>query len=344
MLMFDISSQLYSAYVLTGDYDGHCDNYSEVMSAREDLMADMLASPDYRANAKRNGIVQGMLFTRGGEQHTYNIVCKPGDVIYAGDDIEVFGSHWLVMESRADDTTHMTGIMMQCNHLFRFQNFDDPRIIERWGIIDMSGYSSSFNSDTQLQRAEEQMLFYMPYDGDTAKIFVDKRLASHIGYDSAGRQILFTFKVTGVNPVAGSFNPDDHLLVVKAVRDLDSPVTDNLELGICDYIECNCTNEQPDDSLLTCRINGRDEMRIGTIRIYTAVFYDAEGQEVGGVTPIWTIDSEDADIKGQDVDGSWSVDVPHKLELIGSSFNITLTAADGTYNVTSKTVEVVGIG
>lgn len=342
--MFDISAQLYNAYVLQSYDDGYYDNCAEVTSAREDLMADMLASPDYQANAKRNGFTQGMIFTRGGEQHTYNIVCRPGDVIYAGDVIEVFGSHWLVMEARADNTTHMTGTIMQCNHLFRFQNFNDPRIIERWGIVDMSGYSSSFNSDTQLQRGEEQMLFYMPYDCDTAKIFVDKRLASHVGYDKNGEPILFTFKVTGVNPVAESFNPRDHLLVIKAVRDLYSPTSDSLELEICDYVECDRTSDKVDESLLPCSINGRNEMRIGTIRVYTATFYDADGNEVDDVTPIWTIDAQDVDIKGSQTEKGWSIDVPHKTELIGTSFDIVVTAADGTYRTVSKTVEVVGIG
>lgn len=342
--MFDVSAQLYNAYILQDMRDGHADNYHGVMSAREDLMADMLASPDYQAHAKRNGVTQGMLFTRGGEQHTYNIVCRPGDVIYAGDIIEVFGSHWLVMEARADNTTHMTGIMMQCNHLFRFQNFDS-RIIERWGIIDMSGYSSSFNSDTQLQRAEEQMVFYMPYDMDTAKIFVDKRLASHVGYDKYGQQILFTFKVTGVNPVAQSFNPNDHLLVIKAVRDLYSPNNDSLELYICDYIEPTEDDSSVNDSLLMCQINGRDTMRIGTVRVYSATFYDADGQSVNDVTPVWTIDAEVDGINGQDTDdGCWTVNVADNVGLIGSSFTITLAGADGTYNVASKTVEVVGIG
>lgn len=343
--MFDISSQLYNAYVLKNDYDGYCDNYAEIMSAREDLMSEILASPDYQASAKRNGITQGMLFTRGGEKHTYNIVCKPGDSIYAGDEIEAFGSHWLVMEARADATTHMTGVMMQCNHLFKFQNFNDPRIIERWGIIDMSGYSSSFNSDTQLQKGEEQMVFYMPYDADTAKIYVDKRLASHVGYDYTGSQILFTFKVTGVNPVAESFNDGDHLLVIKAVRDLYSPTSDNIELCICDYVECDCDcGDRPSTSGLPCKINGRDEMRIGTVRVYSASFYDADGNETADVTPVWAIDAEDEDIKGWESSGGWSVDVPHKTELIGSSFNIVLTAADGSYNIATKTVEVVGIG
>ena len=89
------------------------------------------------------------------------------------------------MEARADATTHKTGVMRQCNKLFRFQNFSSA-FIERWGIIDVSGYSSSFNSNTQMQHSSEQVAIYLPYDDETAQIYVDKRLPSHVGVDKFG--------------------------------------------------------------------------------------------------------------------------------------------------------------
>ena len=83
--------------------------------------------------------------------------------MFAGDIIDAFGQKWIVTEARADSTTHKTGIMRQCNKLFRFQNFT-PEIIERWGCIDMSGYSSSINKDSQVQHVSEQLAIYLPYD------------------------------------------------------------------------------------------------------------------------------------------------------------------------------------
>lgn len=111
---------------------------AEVAATREELMDDLTESPDYQADALRNGNPQPMVFTRGGEDHGYNVICLPGDELYAGDIIDAFGEKWIVMRARADTTTHRVGVMCQCNKLLRFQNFDGT-IHERWSYIDVSG-------------------------------------------------------------------------------------------------------------------------------------------------------------------------------------------------------------
>ena len=343
--MFDVGSRLYSQYVCSSDRDGMIDNYQEVVSAREDLYRDMMASPDFQRTAKRNGVPQGMLLTRGGEKHTYNIICMPGDELYAGDEIEVFGSHWLVMEARADNTTHVTGVMQQCNHLFKFQNFTAD-VIERWGYIDISGYSSSFNSDFQLQRSEEQLAFYLPYDADTAKLFVDKRLASHVGNDATGNRMLFTFKITSVNPVSESFNSGDHLLMVKAVRDLYSPDKDNVELMLCDYIAPEAVYPPPPEpgtQLFTC-IEGGDVIRLRSNRSYTPKFYSANAEDVADdIAPHWGIRSE-YDIEHSVVDGVLTISVGDDPDLIGTTIYLTVTDLNDKYPSGTKEVEVIGFG
>ena len=344
--MFDVGARLYGQYVLYGDGDGMVDNYQEVASARDDLYRDMMASPDFQRTAKRNGVPQGMLLTRGGEKHTYNVICMPGDELYAGDEIEVFGSHWIVMEARADDTTHATGVIQQCNHLFRFQNFTS-HVIERWGYIDISGYSSSFNSDFQLQRSEEQLALYLPYDTDTAKLFVDKRLASHVGNDSMGNRILFTFKITGLNPVSESFNHGDHLLMVKAVRDLYSPDKDNIEMMLCDYIAPEAVYPPPpapNEPLLT-RIDGGDVIRLRSSRSYVPQFYSTQADDIDDdVAPHWGVRSE-CDVEySVDGDGKLTLIVGDDADLIGTTIYLTVTDLNDKYPSCTKEVEVIGFG
>lgn len=344
--MCESSLTAYSRWLLL---DGISDRDREISEARNDLAAAMIASADFHEDAKRNGIRQPMMFTRGGEQHSYNVICMPGDQLFAGDIIDAFGQKWIVMEARADNTTHKTGIMYQCNYHVKFQSFT-PDIIERCGYLDVSGYSSSFNSDTQLQKSEDQLAIYLPYDCETMKIFVDKRLPSHIGYQANGERIMFTFKVTGVTPLAESFNCGDHLLMIKAVRDLYAPDRDNMELMLCDYIDPKVINpsepERPDGSsgnVLYCSIRGKKEVRIGTSRTYSAEFYKADGVTVDEtINPVWLV---------QDGSGSETIKSPTvKLAMpdddsaIGAIVRLVLRDDAGRYEPCVMDVEVVGYG
>lgn len=312
-----------------------------IQTSKDDMLRKAIHSPDYCPDALRNGMRQPMLFTRGGENHQYNVICMPDDELFAGDIIDAFGEKWLVMEARADSTTHKTGRMMQCNHLFRFQNFTSD-IIEVWGVIDQSGYSSTITGTNQMQKSEEQVAMYMPYNQDTAKIFVDKRLASHVGYDKTGVQILNTYRVTSLNPQAESFNHQDHLLMLKAIRDVYSESTDNVELLICDYI---APVEYPDvehnPELLPCCIQGTPELMLSRTRTLTPLFYQADGfTPVDGITAIW----EYPEIDGItfDVDNNrLMMKASGDSELIGSAFEIVLSDADGLYQPCAVLVEVI---
>ena len=352
MSVYDASYNLYAGYITCGAKSSW---HAEVNSSKTDLMSDMMNNPDFQVGALRNGVNQPMLFTRGGEQHSYNIICMPGDELFAGDIIDVFGQKWIVMEARADTTTHKTGVMYQCNLFIRFQNFDST-IHERWGFLDMSGYSSAFNSDTQIQKSEDQMAVYLPYDCATMKIYVDKRIATHIGYEASGKRILHTIKITGVSPIAESFNHCDHLLLLKCVRDLYSQDRDNISEMICDYIEYDEPEapEIPDlpqipaipnepTVKLRCSIQGRGEVRIGTKRTYYGVFFKEDGVTPDeSIVPVWLAQGE----CGEAVihNGGLQIIMPDQEELIGSQLQIILSDGDRRYEPAVLDVEVVGIG
>ena len=339
---FSAHSNVYAAYVLAHGDDEHAIGVQE---SRDDLLEAMVNNPDYHPDAKRNGVQQGMMFTRSGEQHSYNVICRPGDVLFAGDIVDAFGQKWIVMEARADDTTHVTGVMRQCNKLMRFQCFGTT-VYERWVYIDVSGYSSAFNSDSQLQKGEEQVAIYMSYDAATAQIYVDQRLPSHIGYDEFGNRILNAFRVTGPDPVSESFNPGDHLLVLKAVRDLYHSDTDNLELEICDY---RSSARQPTQSERPkpgdAHIEGRTSLRIGTSRLYTATFLDAATREpVANVQPLWTLSAPSGITVGDPTANPVTVIVANDASLIGEQFSLKVVDTDGVYSSAVIEVEVRGIG
>lgn len=338
MTPMNYSFDTYKGYIGVGGRDLRERN---IQASKDDLRRKAVASPDYQPDALRNGVRQPMIFTRGGENHQYNVVCMPDDELFAGDLIDAFGEKWLVMEARADATTHKTGRMMQCNHLFRFQNFNSD-IIEVWGIIDQSGYSSTVTGSNQMQKSEEQVAMYMPYNSDTQKIFVDKRLASHVGYDKTGTLILNTYRVTSLNPASESFNHKDHLLMLKAIRDVYSESTDNIELLICDYIApIEYPPEEPDAEFLSCHIKGTPELMLSRTRTLTPLFYQADGVTLAeGVTAVWTYPKIAGIAFGAD-GNRLIMKASGDGDLIGTSFEIVLSDADGLYQPSTVTVEVV---
>ena len=312
-----------------------------VENARNDLLSHAQDNPDYHGDTKRNGIDQPFILTRGGEQFTYNMICLPGDDLYAGDIIDAFDEKWIVMEARADATTHKTGVMHQCNHLFRFQNFTSD-IVERWGYIDQSGYSSQVTGTNQMQKAEEQFAIYMSYDDKTAKIFVDKRIASHVGYDKFGRKILVTFKVTSAAPNTFSYNKGDHLLGIKVIRDVYSETTDNLEEGICDYIAPGSNTSEPSIPNLACYIDGAPKLLLGRSRTYRAVFLNNAGQPVDDIEAVWNLPPLDGITYMAD-GNTVKVSASREDSLIGSEIVLGLSDAQGQYEPTHLIVEVGNI-
>lgn len=334
-----MNHNVYRDYVLQGASDAW--DY-EVHSAKQDLLHDMSISPDFHADTLRNGESQPFILTRGGEQNTYNVICKPDDDLYAGDIIDAFGHKWLVMEARADSTTHKTGIMRQCNKLFRFQNFTSE-IIERWGIIDVSGYSASFNSNAQMQHSSEQVAIYLPYDADTAQIYVDKRLPSHIGVDKFGAPMLFSFKVMGVDPVSCSCNDNDHLLMIKAERFLYSEINDNLELEICDYVKPSEVDIEQDGivNAYTCEITGGSTIRIGGTRIYKVCFKDENGVEISAPHHVWSVDGNG--VSFVETSTGIKVSVVDDQTLIGDEIAIRVASDEIPISSAEFKVEVIGI-
>lgn len=323
-----------------------------VASAREDLLRHASDNPDYHPDTKRNDVVQPMILTRSGEDQSYNVICLPGDVVYAGDIIDAFGEKWIVMQSRADDTTHMTGVMHQCNHLFRFQNFTSE-IVERWAYIKQSGYSSEVTGTNQLQKAEEQFAIYMSFDEGTSKMYTDKRLASHMEYDKYGQQSLSTFKVLAADQNTKSYNKGDHLLFIKAIRDVYSPTKDNIDELICDYITPGDTYVPPEPDpvpdpnqpeLLRCEIVGTPSIMLGRSRTFKPVFYDRDGMDVTETVPTkWTYPDIDG-VKFTEVESNLKITVGKDDTLIGTEFEITLSDTAGYYEPVKLTVEVANIG
>jgi len=264
---------------------------------------ELMTSIDLELNATRNGIPQRFVVTPREESFKYTVFAFPDEELYTGDLLEFRGRKWMVIEVPSVSVLHPKGIVWECNHLFKFQNFNSE-IIERWGVLDSGNYSTDIEYGTQLSTTNSQYRMYMQLDEETKKIYIDKRFATAVIYDNSGRQILDVYNITDVDGVSNSYG-GGHLLTLRARSGAYNPEKDRLDLMICDYIAPDVTETvEPDDApapdntpsaLLKCEISGRNTVRAGLgSRSYTVTFFAEDGITASeGITPIWAVSASD---------------------------------------------------
>lgn len=315
------------------------DNSQEVLirQAKENLSAGMSASIGY-AKLKRNGKNQNFVISQTTVHYKYQITALPDEELCVGDVIDYADEKWIVVETRVGSPLQKTGVMWLCNISLSFQNgtYD---IITRPAVLDSGVYSTTKNGNEELQYVDKQFKLYLPYDDDTKKIFVDKRIAVDTRYDQYGKEILEVYNVTGINRVARSYGKGGHLLICELRSGTYSPSVDNLELMICDYVS-DSDDHKPSVEKLKCSISGRPTIMIGQTRTYAAVFYDANGQEVDGIVPIWDI-TGDIEVDTEQVDNTIKITVSNNEDYIGETFQIILSDSEDLYNPYTFEVEVV---
>lgn len=211
------------------------------------LLSDMVESINYKASATRNGILQPVVITVGKISYKSMITALPGDSLYAGDMIVSDGDYWLIVEVNTTNPIQNSGTAWLCNQLFRFQN-GSTTIIERYGVLDNGNYATSGNDKIQI--IDNKYKIYLPYDNDTKKLYVGKRLAINRSFDSSGAEILTTYNITSVDPVAQSYGKGGHLLLLSIESSSYESDADSLTEMICDYIASSSSGGTSSSTLL----------------------------------------------------------------------------------------------
>lgn len=321
-------------------YDGETEQERTVTMMQEAFSRDVENHPGYEAEAKRNGVTQPMLFSRGEVRYKINVTCLPGDELYPGDLVEVYDEYWICTETRAMDTLQTTGLLWLCNHKFAFQNHTSE-IHECWGVLDSGVYSTTIGGDASLAYLDKQFKIYLPYNDETKYIFIDKRIATELLYDQYGDEILAVYKITGVDHTSKSYGQNAHLLILNARSDAYNPSTDNIEHMICDYIDPADDPVRPVD--VKCEIIGNAILPIEKSCKYIAKFYRDDGSEADDVTAVWSTGMLPVGITA-DVDGNLLTLIANKKAYVGSKITLSVQDDAGLYVPALFDVEVKAYG
>lgn len=308
-------------------------------SSLDGFMRGIVDDPAYQENATVEGVVTPLVVTR---QSTLacQIKAAPGTSLHIGDLVWCYGEHWLVVELYTDKIGLLNGVIWLCNMMIRFQNAT-PVVNKRFCVVDDGTYSKK-SSDPEAYVMNNTYKVYLSRDSTTKYLFIDKRLGLGTVFNSEGKEIIEAYKIIGIDNRSQNAGEGSHLAILTLQRDVFNPATDNVELNICDYIaNAEPTSHPPDDG--NCTISGRDVIRIGSKRRYTATFYNADGIQPDSVVAVWEVSSP-AGISKSTVGNVCEISVPMDEELIGSSVTIRLSDKSGVYGTCEKKVQVITIG
>lgn len=299
----------------------------------------MVDDPAYQENATVDGEKTPIVASRKS-----TIMCAikapPSTDLHIGDMVECFNEHWIVVELYVDKVGIINGEMWLCNNVLRFQN-RSIAVISRHCVIDNGTYSKK-SSDPDAFVMANTYKIYITIDDATKKLFVDKRLAFGQIYSADGEEILEVYKVIGMDVKSKNFGAGSHLMVLTVQRDVYDPQVDSLSENICNIFVNNGDNANPQVTG-SCVIVGRDTVRLGTSRKYTAIFTDASGAISTNATPVWSITVPDG-ITYNASGFECSIKIPLDEKYVGEAVIISLSDSENVFGSYEKKVQVITVG
>ena len=238
---------------------------------KQSFSETLLQSPAYQSDAMVNGVSQPLVATRK-ETKKCSVIVVPETSLHIGDLVKVLGEHWLCMELYQDEFGMTNGVLWMCNQKFIYQNHD-METIEKYAILDDGSYSSG--SDKAITVTDNRYTCYMSLDKESKSLFVDKRLAISIVYDSKGDEILEVGKIKWMDIKSKNFGEGSHLLMFGVNDDVYNAETDNIKLMICDYKQKDViiSDSSSEEISSYLEIEGKATIRNGSSRTYTAKFF-----------------------------------------------------------------------
>lgn len=259
---------------------------SKINQLRADYARNMVYSLEYEPDAIINGETRRIIAAKTKGNQRYKISSHPDETFHAGDIVECYGSHWIIIEVESNKDICTTGVMLRCNHLFRFQN-GTSEIIERWGVLDTGVYSTTVKDTETQTELNKQYKIYLPLDDETRKLYIGKRLATSVMKDSSYDDVLVCWRTTEFDDSSENYG-DDALLILKCISDQYHVGIDNIEERICDYIAPNDTPPVLSAYNGTIACSGSPTVRIGgSGKTFVAECATLSGEVVSGNDFIW---------------------------------------------------------
>lgn len=260
---------------------------------------------DYHV-VKRNGEPFELLIIKDTDGNTFKkkIKAKHSTPFNLGDYIEWGSQIWLITLIDPNEKTYHSGYMYLCTVPLRWQN-SDGKIIERYAYSeDFTKYSSGTTGNNTITIGDNQYGLTLPIDSETRKLRRDMRFP--IDFEDAEQPDIYELTNRKVNLNNNEYFGRGGTMIVTMSYDAFNATNDKRvlmdngkEVWICDYKEVDADPdtptqpENPDKTTdLRAVIDGKETIRCGVERTYTALFTDADSNAVGDVNFSWNVISD----------------------------------------------------
>lgn len=259
-----------------------------------------------------NDVPRELMIIKDTDGNTYKkkIKSKHNEKFNLGDYVKWNNQVWLITLVDVDEKTWNRGYMYLCTVPLRWQN-SDGIIIERYAYSeDFTKYSSGTTGNNTITIGDNQYGLTLPIDGETRKLHRDMRFP--IDFEDAEQPDIYELTNRKVNLNNNEYFGRGGTMVVTMSydafnKDKDKRVVmeNGNEVWICDYneIDDNTDTNTPSDPTippenpnettdLRIVIDGKETIRCGVERTYTALFTDLDGNAVEDVNFSWNVVSD----------------------------------------------------
>jgi len=213
-------------------------------------------------------------------QTEYNTQVLVGDMLFDA----VHNEFYICTESFDIDAIHYQGKLTLCNWILKWQ--DSTGKILEYPCCDLNStqYNSGETARGQYTVGTAQHMIKLPCDDNTIALGSPKR---------------FFLDKNKVNPTAyivtqndnTSYNIGKGIVVITVSQYARDDKKDNIELGICDYIDVDNQDISTDQSVMRSVIDYETNVikSGGDSQLFVGKFYDENRKEMTDVVPKWTI-------------------------------------------------------
>ena len=253
-----------------------------------------------------------------------------GDIIYDSKEDE----YLICTESFNIDDIHFKGKFTLCNWMLKWQN-KKGEILE-YPCYDMNTtqYNSGEQSNRNFTIESSQHMLTLPCDENTVELSTPQRFYLDKAVNSPN-----TYIVTQNDTTSHNYGKKG-LVKVTVYSHPINPETDRPDLGICDYIDFNKSNDD-----CCCKVSrvviGHDTTVIksgGDLQKFVGKFYDNKENEITDVVPHWNIICDFSDkLILEETGNCLSVGIDDD-SCIDEEFKITCSISDGDNILSSSLI------
>lgn len=266
-------------------------------------------------------------------QTLYDTPVSVGDVIYNS----ISDEYLICTESFDIGSIHWQGKFTLCNWILKWQDRFGNILEYPCYDINSTRYNSGEQFNRQMSVGSSQHIVMLPYDENTVVLKSPQRF-----FLDKDPEHPTTFIITQNDTTSYNFGKKG-IVKITLAEDTYNPMTDRIDLGICDYIyKDDVVTDNAEDDFVSKSVISYTSNIIksgGSPQTFFGKFYNASGREATGIECHWRIICDFSDALSVNEGNNQITIRIDDDDYVDEEFKIVLSDAEGNYT-SSQVVRV----